>query len=469
MSTKQYGIWNKDTTYFAVCFIVGAAALVIFRWPGILDLSALLAALFLCGVILIYACIIWYLGRYRLRRDEGAADNLYFLGFIFTVSALGVSLYRYYVAESGSTPIEQIMGDLGIGISTTVLGLFLRVIFLSRDDPADLEDRVRRELVDVADDTISSIRQTGDILDRGIAVLQQTVSEVQSSMRELDQGVKKQSKNVASNLEQLGIRIESFEIPPDVFEEKLEPAIDSATTSIVEFSNKVNQMAIPTDSLPKQLDNVFQGVEKSAQEQLRRVSSEFEKGIELYVKSMQDRSYEIIEGIEKTIISQMQNFSIPEEEVQRFRAKMLSEFSNQSKEMTDASIQVADAMRSLVKSMNDSEKELREAPGSLFSSFDTIQGGITEVFEQLKIRFESLASTISALDMEQVVNGMKEVEKLSKESSQAISEHHKSNIELSESLTEFSGQLRSLQDTLHNLSHQDSTRSGRWPWSLRRG
>ena len=165
MSDERRFNTNSDAAWFAGCFLAGFFLLLILRWPSLLDQSAILAALLTCAIIGFYAFAVWYWGRFRLRRDDRAADNLYYLGFIFTVCALGVSLYRFSVADDGR--IADIVGDLGVGISTTVFGLFLRVLFLQREDPADVEDRVQRELIDVAETTLARIRQTGAIVEQG--------------------------------------------------------------------------------------------------------------------------------------------------------------------------------------------------------------------------------------------------------------------------------------------------------------
>src|SRR5271156_2569644 len=47
-----------------------------------------------------YAALIWSARSLRLRDDQ-AGDNLYYMGFLFTLTSLAVSLYQFSAAGSG--------------------------------------------------------------------------------------------------------------------------------------------------------------------------------------------------------------------------------------------------------------------------------------------------------------------------------------------------------------------------------
>jgi hypothetical protein len=80
-------------------------------------------------------------------RDDQSGDNLYYLGFLYTLASIGSSLYQF----SGQGSQEHIVTNFGIAITTTVLGLALRVAFNQmRQDPAEVERVARLELADAA-------------------------------------------------------------------------------------------------------------------------------------------------------------------------------------------------------------------------------------------------------------------------------------------------------------------------------
>ncbi len=78
--------------------------------------------------------------------SEQAGDNLYYMGFIYTLTSLGVSLYKF----TGEASIEDVVRNFGIAIISTVCGISLRIFFNQmRRDPADIEKAVRHELAEM--------------------------------------------------------------------------------------------------------------------------------------------------------------------------------------------------------------------------------------------------------------------------------------------------------------------------------
>src|SRR6201987_2237572 len=93
-----------------------------------------------------YAALIWSARNLRLRDDQ-AGDNLYYMGFLFTLTSLGVSLYQFNAAHAA----EEIVQNFGIAIGSTITGNALRVIFNQmRQDPVEVERIARMELADAA-------------------------------------------------------------------------------------------------------------------------------------------------------------------------------------------------------------------------------------------------------------------------------------------------------------------------------
>src|SRR5580692_11982741 len=93
-----------------------------------------------------YALLIWLARGLRLRDDQ-AGDNLYYMGFLFTLTSLGVSLYQFNAARAA----EEIVQNFGIAIGSTITGIALRVIFNQmRQDPVEVERIMRLELADAA-------------------------------------------------------------------------------------------------------------------------------------------------------------------------------------------------------------------------------------------------------------------------------------------------------------------------------
>jgi hypothetical protein len=98
------------------------------------------------AAMLAYALLIT-LGRALRLRDDQSGDNLYYMGFLFTLTSLGVSLYQFSATQAA----EEIVQNFGIAIGSTIAGIGLRVIFNQmRRDPIEVERVMRLELAESA-------------------------------------------------------------------------------------------------------------------------------------------------------------------------------------------------------------------------------------------------------------------------------------------------------------------------------
>ena len=117
--------------------------------------------------------------RFRLREDQ-AGDNCYYLGFLFTLISLAFALYTF-AKSSGkeeTSVIEDIVGDFGIALTSTILGLALRVVFNQmRQDPVEVEREARRELADAAQRLRSELDQTVLQMNHFRRATQQSIAE----------------------------------------------------------------------------------------------------------------------------------------------------------------------------------------------------------------------------------------------------------------------------------------------------
>ncbi|MDE2924222.1 MAG: hypothetical protein OYL92_02790 [Acidobacteriota bacterium] len=101
----------------------------------------------LLSLLLIVAYGFFFLWDRELRgpRFEHAGDNLYYVGFLYTLVSLAVSLYRF--TSDGYT--EDIVQGFGVALSSTVFGLIGRVYVnqASTDEPARVEAAARQSLL----------------------------------------------------------------------------------------------------------------------------------------------------------------------------------------------------------------------------------------------------------------------------------------------------------------------------------
>ena len=128
--------------FFAVV-IAGSGYIVVSKLHGY---PAVYVTLVPVAIMLAYALLIGLARLFRLRDDQ-SGDNLYYMGFLFTLTSLAVSLYQF--SEIGSA--EQIVQNFGIAIASTIAGIALRIFFNQmRRDPLEVEHTARLELADAS-------------------------------------------------------------------------------------------------------------------------------------------------------------------------------------------------------------------------------------------------------------------------------------------------------------------------------
>src|SRR6202521_4349286 len=91
------------------------------------------------GTMLTYALLISLARGLRLRDDQ-TGDNLYYMGFLFTLTSLGVSLYQFTATRAA----EEIVQNFGIAIGSTITGIGLRVIFNQMRRDPEIGERIMR-------------------------------------------------------------------------------------------------------------------------------------------------------------------------------------------------------------------------------------------------------------------------------------------------------------------------------------
>lgn len=221
-------------------------------------------------LICVYAGVLHYTPKFRLSDDQ-AGDNLYYLGFLYTLISLAVALYQFE-PEGGA---KQIVTNFGIAIASTIAGLALRVAFNQmRPDPNAIEKKARFELADAArrvkrelNSVTLEFKSFGRAMEQSIKEtsartfdpLQKTLRDSTAQMgngfeifNQQTERLTGNSERAVSALEALTARLENIKAPDDLIVSRLTPAVEQVETlvSAVKETNEQHslqmQVAIKT-------------------------------------------------------------------------------------------------------------------------------------------------------------------------------------------------------------------------------
>lgn len=130
-----------------VFFIVFSLAGVVYIIAAkALNVDAVMVTLVPVLLMIGYALCIWFFKALRLRSDQ-SGDNFYYMGFIYTLTSLAVTLIQY----ADGTNAAEIIRNFGVAVASTIAGIVLRIVFnLFRRDPVEVEHESRLELSEAA-------------------------------------------------------------------------------------------------------------------------------------------------------------------------------------------------------------------------------------------------------------------------------------------------------------------------------
>jgi hypothetical protein len=265
---------------FLATVLVGATYIV---WAKLSGVHPVLVTGIPLMLMVLYALTLG-LARYFRLRDDQAGDNVYYLGFLYTLTSLGVSLWQFAVNDGA----ESIVTNFGIAIASTILGVAFRVVFNQmRQDPLEVEHTARLELADaarrvkqelgettlefanfrrasqqmfgdglietrqnaerlanelfdairdfpdrLAEPLNAASRQSMETTDRLATALAARLEDTGTNLSAQAEGLKSTAEAVAGSLAQVHARLTAMQTPDNIIEVKLQPFISGFTQAV---------------------------------------------------------------------------------------------------------------------------------------------------------------------------------------------------------------------------------------------
>ena len=240
---------------FVLSFIVGACLIIFGNYSGLYLISIIFSII----VMAAYFFTTLYLNKLKRQISvEQLANSNYYLGFMFTLISILVSLIGIV---SNSYDIDNIVNNFGIAIITTIIGLLAR-IYLANFIPTEetnkevinqsISDRMRMmndilldnmqknkafsQMIDermtiIVDSTERSLTQFNKLLDR----------DFKSSIDTFNSSIKGITKNMeASNKEQTGMLLKEY-LKIKKKSEEYEAIVEDQKKLIVDFGKEIKK------------------------------------------------------------------------------------------------------------------------------------------------------------------------------------------------------------------------------------
>jgi hypothetical protein len=235
-------------------------------------------------VMIGYALLLAFARLLRLRDDQ-SGDNLYYMGFLFTLTSLAVSLYQF--SATGSA--EQIVQNFGVAIASTISGIALRIFFNQmRRDPVEVEHATRLELAEASRRVKRELESTvlefsyfrratqqsiSDALDEVNGMLEQAkdrfVGQLDDFAATSSQPLEQASKRSGDTIEDVTSRISQTlgTAARQIAEEtgELSNSLASIVQSIDHVATKLASLQMPDEIIETRLAPVIEGLARAVE------------------------------------------------------------------------------------------------------------------------------------------------------------------------------------------------------------
>ena len=285
MAKLKQSFFDKiDDSYikiiFFITYIIGAV--IIFLNPNFLGEFT---SAFLLTVLMVSYLISILIVKKKTNtfiRDEQMGDSFYYLGFLFTLTALVFSLFSL-----GTDGIDNLLKKFGVAITTTLIGLIGRIIMSQfRESLDEIKEKAESQITTAARKLNVQLESSINILrEQSIIIAKSTDKTLQDSSLSLRRFMEEnnkilqdstnQSKNVIDefnkNAQEISKNLSKINIPTNKFQ-KFEESVDGFVTTLNSLEQGVkNSLA---ESEIKKIAEQFKSLSSSISSQSKMLNDE---------------------------------------------------------------------------------------------------------------------------------------------------------------------------------------------------
>ena len=432
---------NDDVLLFVCSFVAGVATILLVRL--LFDLNAIIASGLLVAIEFAYFLIVYLSPKFELRADR-AADNIYFLGFMFTVTALGVSLYKFANADvTASNLVAGVIGDLAVGLISTIFGLLFRVILLQlRTDPHEHEDYVRLELAEAAEKVSAAIQEVNLLMEETVLHLKaSTEANLTESEEMLKQGrsrINRLSTSADKLIEKLEEKISATDVSDTLLTDLFRPAVENLTEdSKVTYAGVMQLQRDAIEAQNAQIDS-----------QLSKISANFSTIFQLKTEAVRNDVKATVGDVAAKLLKELTS-SIKTSKVDLTQiASSIDEVISES--MLQFSLELdktREQMESLGKKVTEISSTFSETVGEGLRDYQEVSNETDKILSRIRTDLQRISQSYS-----------RTVEEAARSMTKADSQLQTAVIEVSRnSLDNFTRQLEAMVDRLDKMAPRRTT------------
>ena len=216
-------------------------------------------------------------------RDEQMGDSFYYLGFLYTLTALAVSLFNIQDGE-----LDGLLKNFGVAITTTLIGLIGRIVMSQfRESLDEMKEKAETQISDSARklniQLIASIdilkKQSDNISKNTDKALQDSSSSLRRFMVENNKILQESTEKSKYVIEEFNVRaseitskISKINIPTDKFQ-KFEESVNNIVNTLNDLETGLKKSS--ADSEIHKVTENFKSLNSSISNQSKLLNDEF--------------------------------------------------------------------------------------------------------------------------------------------------------------------------------------------------
>lgn len=188
-------------------------------------------------VMFIYFLSSLFFGKIACEVDKyELGDSIYYLGFLFTLVALAISLTKFSAGgELKPEVIPSIVSQSGIALLTTVAGLLLRAWLVQFN--TNVDDKVSQ----ASNDAIQTLNSLSSSVEKAQNSLIKSFNELQLSHSRSKDLINGSSEVFDQSIQKISNNLSSVNIPNDLFLEKMTPVISQFLDQIKSMTDDIKE------------------------------------------------------------------------------------------------------------------------------------------------------------------------------------------------------------------------------------
>jgi len=341
---------------------------------------------------------------------EQFADSVYYMGFLFTLVALIVSMLTFGEEQ---IQISQLIYNFSLALITTIIGLATRITLVNfQADERSTRRQIREELRSTASELISQSRQIStrlevlntEIHDTITKSLDESKASIKKSAQSIDEythiskeALRKQLDNINESIvdamNELNNRIRDIDIPPDVISNKLAEPVSLFAEKMHETGVILNQLSDQQKSIRDSSHRIVKSLDRATLkiDNLHQSLDQFNTSIEADYQSRQQLAHLTEANLRNisTVITDVKNgvqhFSEITTQLDNANQK-LSVFSDAISGQTQSVSETGSFLKSNLETFKIHQKELEEVVSAARKSLADVSQHLVQAIDYITDR-----------------------------------------------------------------------------------